>query len=46
MLTEIIFGAIGETVVGYATDKGLQLFKSANAKKDISASALLLLRKE
>jgi hypothetical protein len=37
MLAEIIFGAIGEAAVGYAADKGLQLFKSANAKKEISA---------
>lgn len=37
MLAEIIFGAVGEAVVGYAADRGLQIFKSANAKKEISS---------
>ncbi|AMG74611.1 AAA family ATPase [Sphingopyxis granuli] len=36
MLTEIIIGAISDAVLGYAGSKGVDLFKSANAKKEIS----------
>ena len=36
MLTEIILGAIGDAVLGYAGSKGVDLFKSSNAKKEIA----------
>lgn len=36
MLAEFIFGAIGDAVVGYAADKGMQLFKSDKARNEIS----------
>lgn len=36
MLTEIIIGAIGEAALSYAGSKGVDLFKSANAKKEIA----------
>jgi hypothetical protein len=36
MLTEIIIAAIGEAVLGYAASKGIDLFKSSDAKKEIA----------
>jgi hypothetical protein len=39
MLSEIIIGAIGEAALGYAGSKGVDLFKTSNAKKEIAEIA-------
>ena len=36
MLVEVILGVIGEAALGYATNKGINLFKSNEAKKEIA----------